>query len=259
MNLKNDNNYNGYDPSQNATTQGYDNQTFGGQNYGNQYGQPNNDGQNYGDQYGQPNYDGQNYGNQYGQPNYDGQNYGNQYGQPNYGGQNYNQPYNQPIYTNPSTVSSNGLGMKWYKFIIYVQLFLSALTGLVNGIKYKTGSVYGNASERETIYAWFPSMKTVSTITGILMLAAAVVAIIARQKLAGFKHDGPMFYYITCGISIGASLIYCIAAYSELSKYSWLVDTSSYLAGSIIGILISVGLLIANIIYFGHRKDMFTN
>ena len=90
MNLKNDNNYNGYDPSQNATTQGYDNQTFGGQNYGNQYGQP----------------------------NYDGQNYGNQYGQPNYDGQNYNQPYNQPIYTNPSTVSSNGLGMKWYKFII---------------------------------------------------------------------------------------------------------------------------------------------
>ena len=48
MNLKNDNNYNGYDPSQNATTQGYDNQTFGGQNYGNQYGQPNYDGQNYG-------------------------------------------------------------------------------------------------------------------------------------------------------------------------------------------------------------------
>ena len=231
MNLKNDNNYNGYDPSQNATTQGYDNQTFGGQNYGNQYGQP----------------------------NYDGQNYGNQYGQPNYGGQNYNQPYNQPIYTNPSTVSSNGLGMKWYKFIIYVQLFLSALTGLVNGIKYITGSVYGNASERETVYELFPSMKTVSTITGILLLAAAVVAIIARQKLAGFKHDGPMFYYITCGISIGASLIYCIAAYSELSKYSWLVNTSSYLAGSIIGILISVGLLIANIIYFGHRKDMFTN
>ena len=231
MNLKNDNNYNGYDPSQNATTQGYDNQTFGGQNYGNQYGQP----------------------------NYDGQNYGNQYGQPNYGGQNYNQPYNQPIYTNPSTVSSNGLGMKWYKFIIYVQLFLSALTGLVNGIKYITGSVYGNASERETVYELFPSMKTVSTITGILLLAAAVVAIIARQKLAGFKHDGPMFYYITCGISIGASLIYCIAAYSELSKYSWLVNTSSYLAGSIVGILISVGLLIANIIYFGHRKDMFTN
>ena len=231
MNLKNDNNYNGYDPSQNAATQGYDNQTFGGQNYGNQYGQP----------------------------NYDGQNYGNQYGQPNYGGQNYNQPYNQPIYTNPSTVSSNGLGMKWYKFIIYVQLFLSALTGLVNGIKYITGSVYGNASERETVYELFPSMKTVSTITGILLLAAAVVAIIARQKLAGFKHDGPMFYYITCGISIGASLIYCIAAYSELSKYSWLVNTSSYLAGSIIGILISVGLLIANIIYFGHRKDMFTN
>lgn len=237
MNLKNDNNYNGYDPSQNATTQGYDNQTFGGQqDYGG-------NGQGFGDQ--------QNYGNQYGQPNYNGQ--------PNYGGQNYNQPYNQPIYTNPSTVSSNGLGMKWYKFIIYVQLFLSALSGLVNGIKYITGSVYGDASERETIYGFFPSMKTVSTITGILMLAAAVVAIIARQKLAGFKHDGPMFYYITCGISIGASLIYCIAAYSELSKYSWLVDTSSYLAGSIIGILISVGLLIANIIYFGHRKDMFTN
>lgn len=242
MNLKNDNNYNGYDPSQNATTQGYDNQTFGGQqDYGG-------NGQGFGDQ--------QNYGNQYGQPNYNGQNYN---GQPNYGGQNYNQPYNQPIYTNPSTVSSNGLGMKWYKFIIYVQLFLSALSGLVNGIKYITGSVYGDASERETIYGFFPSMKTVSTITGILMLAAAVVAIIARQKLAGFKHDGPMFYYITCGISIGASLIYCIAAYSELSKYSWLVDTSSYLAGSIIGILISVGLLIANIIYFGHRKDMFTN
>lgn len=215
MNLKNDNNYNGYDPSQNATTQGYDNQTFGGQNYGNQYGQP------------------------------------------NYNGQNYNQPYNQPIYTNPSTVSSNGLGMKWYKFIIYVQLFLVALSGVVNGIKYITGSVYGDLSER--IYAGLPSMKTVSTITGILMLAAAVVAIIARQKLAGFKHDGPMFYYITCGISIGASLIYCIAVYSELSKCSWLVNTSSYLAGSIVGILISVAFLIANIIYFGHRKDMFTN
>ena len=258
MNLKNDNNYNGYDPSQNATTQGYDNQTFGGQqDYGGN-GQGFGDQQNYGNQYGQPNYNGQNYNGQNynGQPNYNGQNYN---GQPNYGGQNYNQPYNQPIYTNPSTVSSNGLGMKWYKFIIYVQLFLSALSGLVNGIKYITGSVYGDASERETIYGFFPSMKTVSTITGILMLAAAVVAIIARQKLAGFKHDGPMFYYITCGISIGASLIYCIAAYSELSKYSWLVDTSSYLAGSIIGILISVGLLIANIIYFGHRKDMFTN
>ena len=229
MNLKNDDNYNGYDPSQNATTQGYDNQTFGGQNYGNQYGQQ----------------------------NYDGQNYGNQYGQQNYDGQNYNQPYNQPIYTNPSTVSSNRLGMKWYKFIIYVQLFLSALSGLVNGIKYITGSVYGDLAER--IYAWLPSMKTVSTITGILMLAAAVVAIIARQKLAGFKHDGPMFYYITCGLGIASSLIYGIALYAEINRYGSSEYASQFFSGCISGVAVSVGLLIANIIYFGHRKDMFTN
>lgn len=217
MNLKNDNDYNGYDPSQNDTTQGYDNQTFGGQNYGNQYGQP------------------------------------------NYGGQNYNQPYNRPIYTNPSTVSSNGLGMKWYKFIIYVQLFLAAVSSLFSGISYLTGSIYGTKDEIDAVYTSLPELKIVSIVTGVIMLVAAVIAIIARQKLAGFKHDGPMFYYITCGLGIASSLIYGIALYAEINRYGSAEYASQFFSGCISGVVFSVGLLIANIIYFGHRKDMFTN
>ena len=49
--------------------------------------------------------------------------------------------------------------MKWFKFVIWVQLFLSALSTLISGIQCLSGGHYGD--QADAVYAMFPNLKGV--------------------------------------------------------------------------------------------------
>lgn len=62
----------------------------------------------------------------------------------------YNQ---QDMYNQTPQQPQKELGMKWFHFVIYFQLFVSALVGLWNGFQLLTGRIYGENTDR--VYSYF--------------------------------------------------------------------------------------------------------
>ena len=55
--------------------------------------------------------------------------------------------------------------MKWYKFVIYFQLFAAALLNLGSGIALFTGSQYGlNSYELKLLYGVLGNLKTLISV-----------------------------------------------------------------------------------------------
>lgn len=142
--------------------------------------------------------------------------------------------------------------MKWYKFIIYFQLFASAFLNFGNGMIYLMGFHYGTDNPA-LVYTYYGSgLKILDILMAVICIGLAVFAIVIRQKMAGFKKEAPTWLYILLGVQTGSNLFYMIAAtvYTGIN----FIDSST---ASSIGI--GIGLLIVNYIYFNKRKALFQN
>ena len=140
--------------------------------------------------------------------------------------------------------------MKWYKFIIYVHLFFTALRSIGSAYVFFSGSLYqGNAN---AVYAAFSGMKTLDMLMGIINIGIAVFCIIVRQKLANFKKEGPDWYLTLIGLSLATSIMY-IGMASIITGINLM---NSSIVPSIVEIIV---LLVANRIYFDNRKELFVN
>lgn len=209
----------------------------------NAYGQSQNGQQN---AYGQQQYTQQN---TYGQPQYTQQ---NAYGQPQNTQQNaYQRLMQQNTYAVP--VNNTALGMKWFKFIIWVQLFLNAILNVREGIIGLTGAQYDGMAER--VYRFYENLKIYDTIYGVAVILLAAYAIWVRFKLSGFKKDGPMMYFICLGANIVIPLIY-IALFCSETNLSIGDALSNGSSTTIVGCFV---MLIVNIVYFKNRKHLFVN
>ncbi len=177
-----------------------------------------------------------------------------------YGGQpNYSQPYfnNQPQYT-PLTQTEE-MPMKWFKFIIYFQLFAAFVLGIGNGILTLTGMQYDMyGSSAKDVYRIFPDMEIFDMCYGIMMIAIGVFALFVRSPLKNFRKNGPNLYYIFLGANIVASLIYIVGSEIAISqsRYSSYVDFDS--SSTFSSIAVSCALLACNIGYFKKRMHLFT-
>ena len=143
--------------------------------------------------------------------------------------------------------------MKWYYFIIYVQLILGVVALVATGALYISGQyleMYHDALFKAWVYAKVPGLRYMDIIIGVVNLAFIPVYLITRQKLVKFKKDAPKWYM---GILIGNLVSYVLtnvstAMYAELDYVSC--------GGSIVT---SIVLIIANYIYFNKRKALFHN
>lgn len=239
--------------------------------------------------YGQPqqNAYGQPQQNVYGQPQQNAyQPQQNAYGQPqqNAYGQPQLDPYGQPQQQNPympQGTQMNGypaptqgggipsfvtapdgrqVGMNWFKFIIWVQLFLSALIAVYNGIMLLTGSHYkqGGTDYKEMVYSMFDGLKGCDTAFGILYLCLAGTAIFTRFQLSGFKKKGPAIYIAYLVGALAVAIFYIIVVGGILSKYG--ASASDIVTPSIVAqIVTSIVLIFVNILYFKNRKHLFVN
>lgn len=96
--------------------------------------------------------------------------------------------YNQ----NMQTTVNNEMPMKWFKFVIYFQLFAGALIGAVNAARYLTGSIYG--TDAKSVYLVFPALGTADKMYGVIVLLLAAMAIFVRMQLAKYKLNASTFY-----------------------------------------------------------------
>lgn len=169
------------------------------------------------------------------------QNIGNQIPNNNY------QPNPAPVYY---AADSGELPMQWYKFVIWVQLFLNALLNIVSGIMTMTGAHY--QEQATVVYMVYGSLKGLDIVIGIMMLVLAGGAIWVRQMLSKFQKMGPTAYVILLASNGIVNLIYAImvSAITRLNAFSATVISQ---------IVASIALCICNYIYFNKRKSMFVN
>ena len=129
-------------------------------------------------------------------------NYNQQYQQQQYGYPNQNTKHqvkgkNKKQTIPKKVVGTNGkeLGMEWFKFIIYFQLFAFCIIALYNGFKQLLGiyNVEGKDVSR-IIYNSYPNLRIIDIIFGIIFIVIGVAAIFVRFQLAEFKKNGPIFY-----------------------------------------------------------------
>lgn len=143
--------------------------------------------------------------------------------------------------------------MKWYKFIIYFQLFAAALINFFAAITYLTGSIYQSQAgvSAELTYSVFPQLSAIDKFYGICLIGLAVMAIITRNKLAKFRTGAPTLYYIFLIASLVVGIIYMIGVFAVIGEANF-----SSVSGSIVS---SCVLLAINVVYFGKRQHLFVN
>ncbi|MBD5097560.1 MAG: zinc ribbon domain-containing protein [Lachnospiraceae bacterium] len=146
------------------------------------------------------------------------------------------------------------LGMKWFKFVIWVQLFLNCILNIYNGYRISMGKHY-NVDDRylQKIYNMFDGLQTIDITVGIMMMALGVYAVITRFFLAGFKKHGPFMYHLCIFFNILVAVIYCILVKATV------VGIELNLSSMISNAVVMITLLICNIVYFGKRKHLFIN
>ena len=159
-------------------------------------------------------------------------------------------PYSADSFASADVAAAPRRGMKWFKFIIYFQLWAGMLVNLVTAGKYFTGAYYeGNA---EMVYRFFPALQPLDIVMGVVCLALAVYAVVFQRALAKFRAKGPMMYYLMYIVNTAVTVLYLIIGSIIIGQSAFTAEV----AGSIIG---SIVMLFVNIPYFNNRKHLFVN
>lgn len=173
-----------------------------------------------------------------------------------YDAERYNGATNQEYQYHPDGASNIvnasavcDLPMRWYKFIIYVQLFLYAVVSLGNAAMIFTGTALGGSEYTELAYAFFPGLKPLMLFVGVATLVLAVWAIVVRQWLASYKFKGVLGLY---GLNIVTTVVNLISAFGVVSIVGEQLQPTS-VSSAISGIV----LLLINMKYFSRRRHLF--
>ena len=159
-------------------------------------------------------------------------------------------PYSADSFASADVAAAPQRGMKWFKFIIYFQLWAGMLVNLVTAGKYFTGAYYeGNA---EMVYRFFPALQPLDIVMGVVCLALAVYAVVVQRALAKFRAKGPMMYYLMYIVNTAVTVLYLIIGSIIIGQSAFTAEV----AGSIIG---SIVMIFINIPYFNNRKHLFVN
>lgn len=150
------------------------------------------------------------------------------------------------------------LGMGWFKFTIYFQLFAAAFVCFSNAIRYFIGMIYGYEDEAVYVYALFPSLKPFDIFIGVLYICMAPFAIFVRMRLARFRKNGPLLLYVYLGVSLLVGIVANVGLIAMISGTIG-INTDSAVSSLAVSVTASIALLVADIIYFNHRKHLFIN
>ena len=154
---------------------------------------------------------------------------------------------------------AKGLGMKWYKFLIYFSLFFSALSCLFNFVILFTGShydmiyriLYGEGVKgSELIYQTYPAIRYVNYLFGVLFFILAFYALIMRSRLAKFKKNATSQYIAFL------FAVFIVDTFYIFSSAFILESVDITIAN---GLLVTGGKLLLEKTYFSKREHLFVN
>ncbi len=188
--------------------------------------------------------------------------------------------------TNPYKAPSQGPDMKWYHYLIYGELFISAAWFFINGIVFCFNLPY-----RSQLQFMTTSEKTMNIIYGLGFFVLCFLALFARHQLAHYRKNAYSIFFVYNVIAMLWSVIYIMIlsliehgpiffgilySASYVTGLLYTLGASVYGGGFIFGvgiyttegffslcllieIAIAAGYLGLNNIYFSKRKDLFQN
>lgn len=146
--------------------------------------------------------------------------------------------------------------LKWYKFLIYFQLFAGAILNFANAFNYFTGNIYGDNAK--TVYAVYDELYLLDMFYGCLLLIIGICSFKVRQDLAKFRVKGPTNYLFYLGISFGGSFAYKLRFLIILNFSETDEAFMQYVINLIITFIVGVVYIYLNKAYFDNRKFLFT-
>lgn len=165
-----------------------------------------------------------------------------------------NNPFDNYRGTSDGAVRNNlrELPMRWYKFLIWVALPVSAAANIIGAIPYFAGT-----SQTEEVLAQFPILSTIDLFYGFLTLGMGALAVYTRIALASYKRNAPSLVVGLYAYGLVISLGYNLAVLTITSNLYEPVDF--IITGMSVGtsVIINAALVICNHIYFKKRKRLF--
>lgn len=165
------------------------------------------------------------------------------------------QPMPQPTPQPPTFEATNGTaqGMKWFKFVIYAQLFLSAAASLLNAFALFTGASYGDSAD--LVYTFYSGLRAVDILFAIIYVALAGAAIYVRMRLAKFRRDAPSLYLMFLAASLAAQILYAVFVMVVIG----ISPIDMFDISTVTSTITTVVLIVANKVYFERRAHLFVN
>ncbi len=144
------------------------------------------------------------------------------------------------------------LPMNWYKFLIWIALWINAAANIMAGVQY-----IGSSAQTEEILAAFPLIRTVELVYGALTLGMGVLALITRFALANYKRIAPKLivglYVYGLVISLGYNAIVLGMTSSTYEPVDFIITGMS--VGT--SVILNLALIGCNYVYFKKRKRLF--
>lgn len=166
----------------------------------------------------------------------------------------YEQPY-QSQATQPEDDKYHGFSMKWYKFLVYFALWISAASNAFSGVQTMLGMQYDGSANY--VYRAFPAMRACDIICGILLLAVAALSVLAAVKLLKLAAVGPKLLIALYIANVVVSIFYIVFT---LLATKGMLSLGDVLTPSVIASLaVSVAMTVVNWVYFKKRESIFIN
>lgn len=145
------------------------------------------------------------------------------------------------------------MSMIWYTILIYVLLFFFAAVYVLYGVSRLVECYFGTGE-----YSRYAELKTYGMASGIAMLLFALFIVYTRFRLARYRKHSINLLALVCVIPPALELSDTVAwiAIYRLHEVK-LIFGSEYYIGLVLSVMLGMAALIANLAYFGNRKELF--
>ena len=152
----------------------------------------------------------------------------------------------------PQPMDVYEMPMKWHKYLIYFSLWAAAVMNVIAGVAALTGSVYVlRGADPEMIYRSYEGLKTFDVMLGLTDIVLAVLLIVTRFALAGYKENGPRLLMISYAVNIAFTLVCPIIAVAIRLPVGRLFGAPAAIE--------NIVMLAVNRIYYHKRAHLFVN
>lgn len=143
--------------------------------------------------------------------------------------------------------------MKWYKFVIYFQLFAAVVMAVGSGVMFFQGTHYNtDGINASMVYSLYSELKILDVIVGFSQFCIAGFAIYTRQMLRYFKRQGPSLY-------LAFMILNAIITFVYLLMVSVITGMALFNLSMLLILLSYVVVIVLNCVYFGKRRSLFIN